>query len=173
MTTRLSLYGQLAYSNCHLFIPAPECGFTRATERHSPVTFPRPPYTRTGYHSEALPRMPFSALKSVYDGTGGGLDPNFADSLSGSIIGRCESTRRKLRGLCTSRSSLGRGIRRTACEGRYLGWSIGSATLSRPLPFYTGHIGVLNQLAGASAAMISVIGKRWRACAVRLCIKDH
>jgi hypothetical protein len=172
MTTRLSLYGQLAYSNCHLFIPARECGFTRATERHSPATFPRPPYTRTRYHSEVLPRMPFSALKSVYDDTAGGLDPSFADSLSGSIIGRCESTLRKLRGLRAS-LPVGRGIRRTACEGWYLGWPIGSATLSRPLPFYPGRNGVLNRLAGASAATISVIGKRYRACAVRLSIKDH
>jgi hypothetical protein len=170
---RLSLYGHLAYSNCHLFIAARECGFTRATERHSPATFPHPPYTRTGFHSEALPRMPFSVSKSVYDDTGGGLGPNFVDSLSGSIIRRCESTPRKLRGLRTSRSSLGRGVRRTACEGWYLGWSIGSATLSRPLPLYPGRNGVLNRLAGASAAMISVIGKRWRACAVRLYIKDR
>src|SRR6266852_1539206 len=126
MTMQLSLYGQLAYSNCHLFIPARECGFTRATERHSPATFLRPPYIRTGYHSEALPRMPFSALKLVYDDTGGGLDPNFADSLSGSIIRRCEGTRRKLRGIRISSSSLGRGVRHKACEGWYLGWSIGS-----------------------------------------------
>jgi len=173
MTTGLSTYGQLAYSNCHLFIPARECGFTRATERHSPATFPHPPYVRTGYHSGVLPRMPFSALKSVYDDTGGGLDPNFADSHSGSIIAHCESTPREVQGLHTSRSSLGRGVRRTACEDWYLGWSIGSATLSQPLPFYTGRNGVLNRLAGASAAMISVIDKRWRACAVRLCIKDH
>jgi hypothetical protein len=173
MTTRLLLYGQLAYSNCHLFIQARECGFTRATKRHSPATFPRQPYTRTGYHSEALPRRPFSALKSVCDDMGGGLGPKFADSLSGSIMGRCESTPRKLRGLRTSRSSLGRGVRRTACEGWYLGWSIGSATLSRPLPFYTGCNGVLSRLAGGSAAMISVIGKRWRACVVRLYIMDH
>jgi len=173
MTKRHSLYGQLAYSNCHPFIPARECGFTRATERHSPATFPHPPYTRTGYHSEALPRMQFSALKSVCDATGGDLDPNFADSLSGFIIGRCESTPRKLRGLRTSRSSLSREVRRRAYEGWYLGWSIGSATLSRPLLFYTGRNGVLNRLAGASVAMISVIGKRWRACAVRLYTKDH
>lgn len=117
--------------------------------------------------------MPFSALKSVYDDTGGALDPNFADSLSGFIIARCEGTPRKLRGLRTSRSSLGRGIRRKACEGWYLSWSIGLATLSQPLPFYTGRDGVFSRPVGASAVMISVIGKRWRACAVRLCIKDH
>ena len=36
-----------------------------------------------------------------------------------------------------------------------------------------GRNGVLNGLAGANAAMVSVIDKRWRACAVRLCIMDH
>ena len=105
--TQLSLYGQPAYSNCHLFIPAREFGFTPATERRSPATFPCAPFTRTGYHSEALPRMPFSASKSVYDDTGGDLDPNFADSLSASIIGRCEGTRGKLRGLPTPPLKLG------------------------------------------------------------------
>src|SRR6266478_1760585 len=109
MAARLSLYGQFAYSNYLLFILARECGFKRATERHSPATFPPPPYTRTGYHFGALLRMLFSALTSLYDDTAGGLDPNFADSPSGSIIARCESTRRKLRGRRTSCSSWGRG----------------------------------------------------------------
>ncbi len=173
MTTYLSLYGQFASSNYPLFILAREYGFTRATEHHSQATFPRPLYTRTGCHSGALPRTPFSALKSVYDDTSG-LDPNFADSPSGSIIAHCESSRLKLRGLRTSRSSWGRGVlRMAACEGWYLGWSIGSVTLLQLVPFYTGRNGDLSRLDGVNAAMISVIGKRWQACAVRLCIRDH
>jgi hypothetical protein len=113
--------------------------------------------------------MPFSVLKSVYS-EAEGLAPNFAELRFGSTIAHCASTRRKLRGLCASRGV--QGVR-TAYEGWYLGWLLGSAIRSQRLPFYTGRRGVLNRHAGVSAAMISATGKRWQACAVRLCIKDR
>ena len=168
---RHSTYGQFAYSDYHLFTPRPECGFTRATERHSRTTFPRRPCTRTGCPSGALPRTRFSVSKSAY-GDGPGLAPNSAGSRSGCTTARYASTRQKLRGPRTSCHRVRGGVR-TACGGWYLGWLMGSAMHSRVLPFCTGRSGVPNRLAGVSAAMISAIGKRWRACAVRLCIRDR
>ena len=123
----------------------------------------------TRCRSGARPRTPSSVSRSA-SGDMAGPALRCAGLPFGSTTARFASMPRKRRvPRASSRRQRSLGVRAASCGGWHPGWLIGSATRSRRLPFFTGRNGVPNRRDGVNAATISVIGKRWRACAVRSC----